>query len=89
MRNMQLSSEEEQLIREHRKVKNSWKPKAKEDFTTEEKIAFFDDAYESACRILREKEQTGRHDDDESQWAFESMMNLLGPGIWPYFNGLD
>lgn len=71
------------------KSEKVWKPKSKEEYSVEEKIAFFDSTYDSALQVLHDQEQNGRFDEiDEPHWAFERMMNLLGPGLWNYFNSL-
>lgn len=87
---MKLTSEEEELIRQHRatQVNSIWKPKEKGEYTVEEKVAFFDKMYDNALRILKFKETNGHEGKDEDHWAYETQMNLLGPGFWDYFNKL-
>lgn len=87
---MKLSPEEEKLVLEHRaaKAKAAFQPKSKAEYTVEEKIAFFDDTYNNALRILREQETNGYHDEDEPMYAYQNMMNLLGKDFWKYFNSI-
>lgn len=67
---MELSPEEEKLVLEHRaaKAKAAFQPKSKAEYTVEEKIAFFDNTYNDALRILRERESNGRYDESSRKW---------------------
>lgn len=48
-----------------------------EHISNADKIAHFDNLYEQALKVWAKHRDEGYYSEDESQWAFESMMNLL------------
>lgn len=48
-----------------------------EQISDAEKIAGFDNLYEQALKVWAKHRDEGYYSDDESQWAFESMMAFL------------
>ena len=87
---MELTDEERAMILAHRKAQRpAWAPRSLESYTTEEKVAHFDQEYAEALRLLREKEATGYVGEDEKHAFYEACMGLLGDGFWEHWNGLD
>ena len=64
-----------------------------EEYTTEEKIKFFDGIYNSALSELKEQENNNGNDpdDDNKHYCWEERMALLDNGkedFWKYYNSL-
>lgn len=76
--------------------KNSQRSKAiKElcEYTTEEKVKWFDNKYKSSLRELKEKED-GQYceDNDNDHYAWESDIEILARDhdlFWKYWNSME
>lgn len=61
------------------------------EYTNEEKIKFFDKLYRAAYAELVELENTGNHDEDCAQYAWEEYISILARDhklFWKYWNKL-
>jgi len=62
-----------------------------EDYTTEEKVAFFDKIYNDSLFVLERVEEEG-HDRQDPQYAYENCMSILNirdiKAFWKYFNSI-
>jgi hypothetical protein len=52
-------------------------------YTPEEKQKIFDDLHTQAKAVFEHAIETGRYPPEAEHFAFESMMELLGPSVWP------
>lgn len=57
-----------------------------ESYSVEEKCEKFDELFKQAQGILNEKFEKGWYDDDNDNYCFESIMELLGKDIWKVLN---
>ena len=61
------------------------------DYTTEDKVKFFDRMYKMAAEHLQSAED-GRVDDDAEHWFFEEGFGILNPKekrkLWNFYNKL-
>lgn len=62
------------------------------DYTTEDKVKFFDEMYKMAAGHLKEAEENGRVDDDSDHWFFETGFTILNlknkKKLWDFYNKL-
>ena len=59
------------------------------EYTTEEKIKFFDKMYKSALSELNEVEQKCYHDENYTHYAWEEYIEILvrdNDKFWKYWN---
>jgi len=61
-----------------------------EDYTTEEKVAFFDQLYKSSLRHLMEAEENSYVSNDSEHYMYEEMFTILNikdkDALWEYYN---
>lgn len=62
-------------------------PKTVTDFTIDEKLLAFDRLHEMALQAFIDISE-GLEDDDTEHYIYESVMQLLGPGVWDAVNKL-
>ena len=62
------------------------------EYSTEDKVAFFDKLHSSALTHLKEAEENGYTDDDSQHYMYEEMFTILNiknkKALWDYFNSL-
>jgi len=62
------------------------------DYTTEDKVKFFDSMYKMAAEHLKSAEEDGRVDDDSEHWFFEEGFTILNlkdkKKLWNFYNKL-
>lgn len=62
------------------------------NYTTEQKVAFFDNMYKSAESHIKEVEAEGWVDEDAAHYMFEDCMRILNiedpKAMWNYYNSL-
>lgn len=66
--------------------------KSLDEYTTEEKVLFFDNMYNSALRDLKDCEQIGFRDEDSAEYAWEIYIEILArekKSFWKYWNSLS
>lgn len=75
------------------KNKNKEVIKSLEDYTIEEKEAFFNKVYAKALAALNEEIKNGRKEDsDDEHYVWEEMMEILAKDkrkFWDYWNSLS
>lgn len=83
---MELTSEEKAFILERRKqvekelaeneAKN-WKPREINLIPVDEKVASYDELYESCADLVKTKQREGYLDEDTAHYLYEHVMTLL------------
>ena len=63
-------------------------PKPLEDYSAEEKAQVFDRLYVSALEDFRSAQKFGRAHRGTKQRTWESVMELLGDGVWEAYKRL-
>ncbi len=62
------------------------------DYTTEDKVKFFDSMYKMAAEHLKQAESEGYVDDDSEHWFFEEGFGILNlkdkKKLWNFYNKL-
>lgn len=62
------------------------------DYTTEDKVKFFDKFYNFVNDVVKEVESSGYQDEDTSYWFYEEGMSILNindtKALWKYYNSL-
>lgn len=61
-------------------------PKTKEDYTVEEKCETFDKLLKQATVHYNKIMKKGYTDGDDEHFMYESVVSLLGKGVWDAIN---
>lgn len=63
------------------------------DYTTEEKVKFFDEMYKLSLDTLNRAEESGYKSEDTDYWFFEQGFGILNlkntKKLWNYYNNID
>lgn len=84
---MELSKEERAVIEKMRKQKGiedakQFQPKTAQEYTVEEKCVIFDGFHAAAMEHWEKVKAEKWTDEDDRYYIYESVINLLGKGIW-------